>query len=162
MNEIYDRAMARLREHGVEFTIHEHDPAHTVADAQERLPFPVERFLKTVAFRIKNGGYLLAALRGEDRADYRQLASASGAKRADIVPLSPAEVIEAFGVEIGSVGPLVMSDTTQVLFDGQVPAGETIFCGMGRPDRTLEINLADLVRLTKGRIEALTRSRIGT
>ena len=43
---------AWLTARGVPFTIHEHVAAQTVADAQERLPFPFTAYLKTVAFRL--------------------------------------------------------------------------------------------------------------
>jgi Cys-tRNA(Pro)/Cys-tRNA(Cys) deacylase len=155
MFEAYEAAVALLTFHSVPFTVHEHIASRTVADAKKRLPFPSERFLKTIAFIVKDGPFVLAALRGMDGIDYRRLATASGAKRADIVRLSPEEVTEAFGVEVGSVGPLVLSREGEVLFDVLVPMAETVFCGIGRADRTLEILLADLVRITRGRVVPL-------
>src|SRR6185295_16479496 len=117
MSKVYETTVARLTTHNIPFTIHEHAPSYTVADAEERLPFPLERLLKTIAFRVKAGNYILAAARGPDRIDYRQLAAASGAKRADIVRLSPNEVAEVFGVEVGSVSPLAGQVDVAVLFD---------------------------------------------
>lgn len=152
----YEAIVAFLTERNIPFTIHEHAPSYTVADAEERLLFPLERLLKTVAFRIKTGGYLLAALRGPDRVDYRKLAAACGAKRANIVRLTPEEVAGAFGVEVGSVGPLALQEDVQVFFDTQVSTRETVFCGVGRPDRTLEIHLTDLVQITAGQILPLS------
>lgn len=156
MYEKYEAIIALLTARAIPFTIHEHVPSYTVADAGERLPFPVERLLKAIAFRIKAGGYLLAAVRGPDRIDYRKLAAASGAKRADIVRLTPEEVIDVFGMEIGSVSPIPLREGVAVLFDTQVPTEATVFCGIGRADRTLEILLADLVPITEGRIVPLT------
>jgi Cys-tRNA(Pro)/Cys-tRNA(Cys) deacylase len=160
VHEVYEAIVMRLRTRGVSFTIHEHPPSHTVADAGERLPFPVERLLKTIAFKTKAGGYLLAAVRGPDRIDYRKLAAASGTKRADVVRLTPAEVAEVFGVEVGSVSPIVPDrEGVKVFFDRQVPMDETVFCGIGRADRTLEIQLMDLVQITQGHILSLVDSR---
>ncbi len=51
-----------------------------VAHAQGHLLFPLGRLLKTVAFKVKDKGYVLAALRGLDRIDYRKLAAACGTK----------------------------------------------------------------------------------
>ncbi len=148
----YEAIVALLAAHGIPFTIHEHAPSYTVADAKERLLFPLERLLKTIAFKIKAGGYVLAAVRGPDRIDYRKLASACRTKRAEVVRLTPEEVIEVFEVEVGSVSPIAMQEGVQVFFDTRVPTDETVFCGIGRPDRTLEIRLMDLVQITQGQI----------
>jgi prolyl-tRNA editing enzyme YbaK/EbsC (Cys-tRNA(Pro) deacylase) len=78
MYKMYEATVELLTSQDVPFTIHEHPPSHTVADAEERLPFPVERLLKAIAFKLKAGGYILAATRGPDRIDYRKLAAASG------------------------------------------------------------------------------------
>jgi Cys-tRNA(Pro)/Cys-tRNA(Cys) deacylase len=149
---MYDEILALLASSGVPFTIHEHIPSFTFADAKAQLDFPLERLLKTVAFKHKTGALILVALRGQDRVDYRRLAEALGAKRADIVRLSPEEVFAAYGVEVGSVGPISLRADVRVLFDAQSPTAQTVFCGIGRPDRTLEIRLADLVLITHARI----------
>lgn len=155
MNTTFEAIIALLTERGVPYTIHEHEPSYTVADAGERLPFPAERLLKTVAFRIKTGGYILAAVRGPDRIDYRKLAAASSAKRADIVRLTPEEVASVFGMEVGSLSPITLQGEPAIFFDTQVPTEETVFCGIGRADRTLEIHLTDLLQITGGQVLAL-------
>lgn len=152
MNNTFEAIVNILTTRDVSYKVHEHVPSYTFADAEERLPFPAERLLKTVAFRIKNGAYLLAAVRGSDRLDYRKLAAASGAKRADIVRLTPEEVKDVFGIEAGSLSPIALHGEPKVFFDMQVPNEETVFCGIGRADRTLEIHLADLVQITGGKV----------
>jgi Cys-tRNA(Pro)/Cys-tRNA(Cys) deacylase len=148
--EKYEAIVTLLTAHRVPFTIHEHIPSYTVADAQEHLLFPLERLLKTVAFKVKARGYVLAAVRGPDRIDYRKLAAACGTKRTHVVRLTPEEVTEVFEVEVGSVSPIALREHVEVFFDNRVPTQETVFCGIGRPDRTLEIDLMDLVQITRG------------
>lgn len=159
MYETYEAIVRLLTASSVPFTIHEHTPSYTVADAEAYLYFPLERLLKTIAFRIRSGDYILAAVRGLDRIDYRKLAAASGTKRTDVFRLTPEEVAKVFNVEIGSVSPILLQDGVRILFDTQVPTQETVFCGIGRPDRTLEIQLADLVKITQGQIVPLTGDR---
>jgi Cys-tRNA(Pro)/Cys-tRNA(Cys) deacylase len=115
------------------------------------LLFPLERLLKTVAFKVKARGYVLAAVRGPDHIDYRKLAAACGTKRTHVLRLTPVEVAEVFEVEVGSVSPIASPERVEVFFDNRVPTQETVFCGIGRPDRTLEIDLMDLVQITHGR-----------
>ena len=156
MYETYEAIVQSLTAGSLPFTIHEHAPSYTVADAEAYLDFPLERLLKTIAFRIRSGGYILAAGRGPDRIDYRKLAAACGTKRTDIFRLTPAEVMQTFNVEVGSVSPILLQDDVRILFDTKVPTHETVFCGIGRPDRTLEILLTDLLQITQGRIAPLT------
>jgi Cys-tRNA(Pro)/Cys-tRNA(Cys) deacylase len=153
---MYETIIKLLTASNISFTIHEHAPSFTVADAEAYLDFPLERLLKTIAFRIRSGDYILAAVRGPDRIDYRKLAAACGTKRTDIFRLTPEEILQAFNVEVGSVSPILLQDGVRILFDTKVPTHETVFCGIGRPDRTLEIQLTDLVQITKGRIAPLT------
>ena len=156
MYEAYEAIVQLLTASDVPFTIHEHIPSYTFADAEAYLHFPLERLLKTIAFRIRSGSYILAAVQGPDRIDYRKLAAACGTKRTEVFRLTPEEVVQAFSVEVGSVSPLLLQDGVRILFDTKVPTRETVFCGIGRPDRTLEIQLADLIQITKGQILSLT------
>ncbi len=158
MYPVYDTELALLSASNLPYAIHEHIISQTVADARERLNFPLERLLKTVAFKDKVGRYYLAAVRGPDRIDYRKLAEATGVKRSDLAQLSPTEIIAAFGVEAGSVSPLLSQTGAVALFDAQVPTQATVFCGIGRPDRTLEILLSDLLQITKGRVCPLVKN----
>jgi Cys-tRNA(Pro)/Cys-tRNA(Cys) deacylase len=151
--EKYEEIVRLLAANSVPFTIHEHIPSYTFADAKEYLHFPLERLLKTVAFKVKTRGYVLAAVRGPDHIDYRKLAAACGTKRTQVIRLTPEEVTEVFEVEVGSVSPIVSperEERVKVFFDNQVPTQETVFCGIGRPDRTLEIRLVDLAQITRG------------
>jgi Cys-tRNA(Pro)/Cys-tRNA(Cys) deacylase len=155
--EMYETLLVLLHERGTSFTIHEHAASHTYAEAMANLSFPAERLLKTVAFRLRSGETVLVALRGQDRVDYRRLAEALNTKRTDISSLSPDEVLAALGIEPGAVAPIPLNAWTQVLFDSGVTRSETIFTGIGRTDRTLEIMLDELVPITGGRIAPIAR-----
>ncbi len=63
--ETEERTIALLLRRGVAFRVHAHPVAASVLEATEQLPFPADRFLKTLAFRATGGGWILAALRGE-------------------------------------------------------------------------------------------------
>jgi Cys-tRNA(Pro)/Cys-tRNA(Cys) deacylase len=157
-------AYLRLREivtrAGVPHLIHEHRETRTINDAARNLPFPVERIVKTIAFRTRSGGIVLAALRGTRRVDYARLAALAGVNRRDISSISPEEVRGLIGVEPGSVSPIMPLEGADLYIDDDVLAIiPTLYCGFGRPDRTLEIAAADLVRLTSGRVAPFSRSR---
>jgi Cys-tRNA(Pro)/Cys-tRNA(Cys) deacylase len=141
-----EQIVERLTSRGVAFTIHEHVVARTVADALERLPFSPDAYLKTVAFRLKAGGWVLAALRGADRVDYRGLAAALGVGRRDLHQMTPDEILTDLGYPLGGVGPVPTNAQTRTVFDSvAVEQLDTVYCGAGQPDRTLEARIADLI-----------------
>lgn len=157
-----DTAFRRLAEiverSGHPFVLHAHAATRTVEDAAQNLSFEVARIVKTVAFRTRNDGVVLAALRGTRKVAYPRLAALVGINRRDLAPLSPAEVRERLGGEPGSVSPLPLRQDAIVLIDDDVlTILPTIYCGIGRADRTLEIAPTDLVRLTSGRIGNFSR-----
>jgi Cys-tRNA(Pro)/Cys-tRNA(Cys) deacylase len=146
-----EQIVEHLSLRGVPFTIHAHVEARTVADALERLPFSPDAYLKTVAFRLKAGGWVLAALRGADRVDYRGLAAALGVGRRDLHQMTPDEVEADLGYPLGGVGPVPTNAETRTVFDAvAVQNLDTVFCGAGRPDRTLEARIADLIAACGG------------
>jgi Cys-tRNA(Pro)/Cys-tRNA(Cys) deacylase len=157
--QAYETIIRLLREKAIPFTLHEHEVARTVAEAEERLPFPKEQFLKTVVFRIKNAGWVLVGARGHESIDYRKLAAAFGVKRGDVVRASAEEIEGQLGYEIGGVCPIPLEDGVQAVIDSGTTAMDVVFCGTGRNDRTLEIRLQDLLRLTQARVLPLVRER---
>ena len=153
-----EQIVERLTSHGVAFTIHEHVVARTVADALERLPFSPDAYLKTVAFRLKAGGWVLAALRGADRVEYRGLATALGVGRRDLHQMTPDEIAADLGYPIGGVGPVPTNVQTRTVFDAlAVEQLDTVFCGAGREDRTLEARIADLVAACDGLVAPIAQ-----
>jgi len=153
-----ERIVERLRARGVPFTIHEHVVSRTVADAMALLDFSPDAFLKTIAFRLKRGGWALAALRGRDRVDYRALASALGVSRRDLHAMEPAEILADLGYPVGGVGPVPPNDATRVIFDSRAVAElDVVYCGAGREDRTLEVRLGDLIPACDGLVAPIAQ-----
>ena len=153
-----DGIVQQLTARGVAHTIHEHVVSRTVADAMALLPFDPNAYLKTVAFRLKAGGWVLAALRGADRVDYKGLAAALGVGRRDLHQLTPEEVAADLGYPIGGVGPVPPNAQTRTIFDqAAVDVLDTVYCGAGREDRTLEVRLADLIRACDGLIAPISQ-----
>lgn len=154
----FHRLVEIVERSGVPFVLHAHAATRTVEDASQNLSFDVARIVKAVAFRTRNGGLVLAALRGVRRVDYPRLAALVGVNRRDLAPLSPEEVREFLGVEPGSVSPLPLREDAAVFIDDDVlTILPTVYCGIGRPDRTLELAPVDLVRLTGGRIGGFSK-----
>jgi len=147
-----------VEQSGVHFRLHEHQATRTMEDAAQNLTFDTTRIVKTVAFRTRSGQTVLAAVRGIRRVDYARLAALVGVNRRDLAALSPDEVREQLGVEPGSVSPLPLIDEAIVLIDEDIlTILPTLYCGIGRSDRTLEIAPDALVRLANGRVGGFSR-----
>lgn len=164
-------ALKSLVEEGgsVAHVVHEHKPTRTMQDAAQNLRFDVTRIVKTVAFRTRDGRLVLAALPGILRVDYARLSALVGVGRRDLSALSPQEVLDWLGVEPGSVSPLALAlpevlpraKGALLLMDDEVlTIVPTLYCGMGRPDRTLELAAEDLLRLSGGRLAGFSRGVI--
>jgi Cys-tRNA(Pro)/Cys-tRNA(Cys) deacylase len=155
---VFDRLAALVRQSGLPHVLHSHMATRTMDDAARNLSFDLTRIVKTIAFRTRADGLILAALRGTSRVAYPLLAALVGKSRRDLAPLSPDEVVSRLGVEPGSVSPVPLEETAVVYVDaGVLDIAPTLYCGLGRPDRTLEIAPTDLVRLAGGRTGRFSR-----
>lgn len=140
--------LALVEKSGLPHAVHAHRPTRTMREAADNLDFDPARIVKTVAFRTRADGLVLAALPGPLRVDYAKLARLAGLNRRDLFPLSPEEVPERLGVEPGSVSPLPLWPGALLCLDETVLAiTPSLYCGLGRPDRTLELAPADLLAL---------------
>ena len=149
-NMIYEHILDLLAQENVRHQIHEHTPSVTFQDAADYLDFPLDRLLKTIAFRVKNGIWVLAAVLGADRVDYKKLAAHLRISREKLVRLTPEQVVSELGYQVGAVAPFPTNAHTKVVFDSGTLTLGNVFCGTGRNDRTLEIAITDLVRLSGG------------
>ncbi len=140
---------ALLRAAGVPFTLHEHPPLRTAQENRDHLPFPPDAMLKTVAFQIKQAGWVLVAVGGAERVDYRRLAAALGVKRGQIVQPPPEMLEGELGFQVGGVCPVPPGPGILVVLDTQALAMDTIYCGSGRNDLTIQLTMRDLLQLVQ-------------
>jgi Cys-tRNA(Pro)/Cys-tRNA(Cys) deacylase len=153
----YEKTMQLLEESGVTYTMHEHRPFLTVADMEEHLPFPREQFLKTLAFKIKNSFWVLAAMKGDARVDYRKIAAAFGISRSHIIRPDPEEISGALGMAAGGVCPIPTGGDVRVVVDSEARTMGRVYCGGVRNDRTLEIGMDDLLRVSGAQVAPIVR-----
>lgn len=149
--DVFRHLAARIAQSGLPHVVHVHAPTRTVAEAEANLDFDTSRIVKTIAFALRGGGLVLAALRGTRRVAYPALAGLLGVGRRDLSALSPEEVLARLGVAPGSVSPLLAQGRGRLLVDADVlTIRPTLYCGLGRADRTLEIAPEDLVAAAGG------------
>jgi Cys-tRNA(Pro)/Cys-tRNA(Cys) deacylase len=156
----YERVIARLDVAGVAYRLLDHPPFRTVADIEADGRFPMTTIVKTVVFRLKAGPWLLVALHGLARVDYRKLAAALGVKRGDIRNVPPEEVEAELGYEVGGVPPIPPTPEVRVVFDQAITTLAVITCGTGLRTQTLEIAMPDLLALIQPVVADVAEARI--
>lgn len=152
------RVMKMLREAGAVFTLHEHPPVRTIQEAHLLAGHLTHNLLKTVVFKIKDGPWILAAVAGSSRIDYRKLALAFGVRRTELRAVSPREVEDVLGFEVGGVGPFALREDVEVIFDDFAAPLKSVFCGSGRNTQTIQIHFEEVAALPRVRIGSIVRS----
>lgn len=132
---------------GRPFTLHTHPAVRTIDEAEATVPHLTHNLLKTVVFQVKGAHWILAAVNGHDRIDYKELARAFGVNRRQIRSVSPDAVEARLGFEVGGIGPFPINDTVKVVLDRSLADIGTIFCGSGKNTVTVEMAIQDLIDL---------------
>lgn len=138
------------------FEVHDHDPVVSFNEAQRLLPFDPDAMVKSLAFRLPGDRYAIAAMRAAERADYKKIADALGVRRADLHMATDMELAQFLAMVPGGVVPLPINEA-RVVIDSGVTAMETIYCGTGRNDSTLQIRSAELVRVSRCTLRDLVK-----
>jgi Cys-tRNA(Pro)/Cys-tRNA(Cys) deacylase len=121
-----------------------------------KIGMPLEQVFKTLVCRLQDGEHVFAVVPGGDEVDLKKLASAAGAKKAELAPLAEVEPLTGYvrgGVTvIGAKKPFrAFADETIELFDEV-----SLSAGM----RGLQIVLApaDYLRATSAIFADLTKA----
>jgi Cys-tRNA(Pro)/Cys-tRNA(Cys) deacylase len=154
----YATVIEMLEGSGAAYRIHHHAAVTTIEEAHRKVPHLTRNLLKTVAFEIKPAAWVLAAVGGRDRIDYRRLADAVGVNRRALRSMAPDQVESELGFAVGGVGPFPVRDDVRVVFDAAIQPSTQVFCGSGMNTRTVEINAADLIALSGGMVHSIVKT----
>jgi Cys-tRNA(Pro)/Cys-tRNA(Cys) deacylase len=121
----------------------------------EKIGMPSEQVFKTLVARGDRSGVLMAAIPANTELDLKALASASGNKKVELVPVK--EVLGLTGYIRGGVSPVgvrkpypLYVDETAILFD-------TISVSAGMRGCQMILAPDDLLRITEGRYAAIAK-----
>lgn len=153
----YEQILALLNIAGLPYQLHEHEAVRTVAEVEEKLPSLVDKMLKTIAFKMRDGRYVLAGLRGHDRLDYRKLAAALQVNRRQVASMSPQAVEAELGFQVGGVGPFALHQDVLLFFDENLCDQNPVNFGSGKNTVTIEMSFNDLQQVTHGRVVPLAK-----
>lgn len=149
------RILSVLDSKGIQYTVHPYS-AHSITEAGGS-PLPLDLIAKTVVFRVKDLGLVLAVLKATDKVDYRKVARLLKVSRSEITLAPPDEVLSSLSCTYGNVSPIDPNQQAIVLVDSGLSNLSTVYCGAGADGRTLGLLFSDLIRATKAQPLDLAR-----
>lgn len=113
------------------------------------------RMFKTLIADV-DGRLVAALVPVSGQLDPRRLASAVDGRLATLADPTAAE--RAAGSVVGAISPLAMRRLLPTVIDGSAIGHRTVFVSAGRRGLQVELDPADLVRLTGARVAAIARA----
>ena len=136
-----ERARAHLQKHGLEDRIKEFTVSSaTVALAAQALGCEPERIAKSLSFE-KGDGAILVLAAGDARIDNRKYKEEFGTKAK---MLTPEEVKELIGHEVGGVCPFAVNEGVKVCLDKSLKKYDTVYPACGSSNSAIPLTIAEL------------------
>jgi Cys-tRNA(Pro)/Cys-tRNA(Cys) deacylase len=138
-------AIKWLKAHGVDIDVLPYEFTEVGADhAAEAVDRPLEAVCKTLVVEAAGQSYHIAIIPGDQRIDLRLMASAIGAKHADLAESTAAEKVT--GYRIGGISPFGTRRKLPTVIEESLLALDRIVVNGGRRGVLLELATDDLVR----------------
>ncbi|MBY3554287.1 Cys-tRNA(Pro) deacylase [Modestobacter lapidis] len=154
-------AVRTLERAGVAFSLHQYDPAAVGSGAHGHgevavlaLGADAARVFKTLVARV-DGTLTVAIVPVSGRLDLKALAAAAGGRKAAMA--EPEDAERATGYVRGGISPLGQRTALPTVVDDSALGFGTVLVSAGRRGLQVELDPADLVRLTRARTAAITR-----
>lgn len=143
-----EKVLAVFRAHGLEAIEFEPGSTHTVQLAAERHGVEPARIAKSLLFKDRTNTYTLVVCPGDKRIASGVLKRILGAK---VSMTDPEETERVTGFRPGGVGPFALEGVT-ILLDRDLGRYESVFPAAGTDASSVRTTLAELARITGGRI----------
>lgn len=123
-------------------------PTPTVIAAAKAMNVPADAIIKSVLFIIRRQDPLLIIASGERQISQRLVADHLSVGKKQVKVARPAEVLAITGYPVGGVPPFGHQQPIPTWIDPAVLEQERVYGGGGEETALLELNTADLVRIT--------------
>jgi Cys-tRNA(Pro)/Cys-tRNA(Cys) deacylase len=153
-------ATVALTQAKVPFEVHayDHDPAAASygTEAAEAMGVAPDRVFKTLLADV-DGKTAVAVVPVSGSLDLKALAGALGGKKAAMT--DPAAAERSTGYVLGGISPLGQRRKLPTVIDESALAFTTVYCSAGKRGLEVEVDPADLVRLTGAVTAPIARAR---
>ena len=123
-------------------------------ECDEFIGAPYDQSFKTLVMEGKSGGYFVFVVPIEKEVDRKAAAKAVGEKTVDMIHVK--DITKITGYVRGGCSPLGMKKPYPVVFDASAGEFEEIYVSGGRIGLTLKVPLADLLKVTGGKLADIT------
>ena len=145
----------------IPYTVHQyfHDPAVNSfgKEAAEKLGLDEARVFKTLVVELDQGNLAVGIIPVSAMLNMKQFAKAAGTKKAAMADKGAVE--RATGYVLGGVSPLGQKKRLPTIIDASASAFPSIFVSAGRRGLDIELNPADLARLTGATFAGISEER---
>jgi Cys-tRNA(Pro)/Cys-tRNA(Cys) deacylase len=152
-------AINEAKKQKIPFTVHQysHNPGHSSygLEAVEALDIEASRVFKTLVVQLDNKTLSVAVVPVSSQLNMKLFAKAAEVKKAAMA--DAAQVEKTTGYVLGGVSPLGQKKRLRTIIDASAGNHETIFVSGGKRGLEIELNPADLCRLTSGSFAAIAQ-----
>lgn len=148
-------AMRIIEKEGVEYRVHEYDGgALSGVEVAVALGEDVDRVYKTLVTTAGPGKFYVFVIPVAAELDLKKAAKAAGEKAVEMLPQK--QLLPITGYIHGGCSPVGMKKLFPTFFDSSAE-GKIIFVSAGKVGMQVELPLADLLRLTNGKLADIVR-----
>lgn len=131
-----------------------HKAIHTAEEASKERNVPVSMGVKSLIFKINKNDFNLILVRGDKRANLKELKKLLQVKNIRLA--SSEEVLEISGCQIGSVHPFGNLMNLEIIMDSSILENEIIDFNIGQHTHSCEMKTKDFIQLLNPRILEFT------
>lgn len=152
----YKKILEFLSHQGVDFEISEHRPVHTSKEAAEERGENMAQGAKALLLKTSEGDFLIAAIRGDKKLDFRKLKKYLEVK--DIRFASPEEVKGIMGCKVGACYPIGNIIGIRVVADEDLGWQGIISFNPGLHDKTITMKLKDYIKTVRPEVVDISKA----
>lgn len=147
------RVQAALANFGLDLEVVElPDSTRTAPEAAAAIGCTVEQIVKSLIFKTKSGKPMLITTSGGNRVNEKRIREIIGEK---IARADADFVREVTGYPIGGVPPIAHIQQIETIIDEDLLQYPEIWAAAGTPNAVFRLDPAQLVRMTKGKVEKI-------
>jgi len=141
---VFEKIVRMLNKAGVRYELLEHEPVRTAQEASKIRGTNIKEGVKAIIFSADQKPVLIA-VSGNRRIDPKAFKKTYRVK--DLRLLTPHEVIELTGLEVGAIPPLGKVMRLPTYLDVAVLENDTVVFNAGSHTRSVKMKSEDLVKL---------------
>lgn len=142
----------------IEYKVVHHKPIQTIDDVAKSLGVSADLLVKVMIFA--QGGqdsFVVAALQGSSRVDWKKLAQTLGVTRSSISLVASDKIEGITGSKLGALKPFGYDSRFKIIFDRQVIENKVVFCSAGTNTDSLVLRSRDLLEISRGKLGRISQ-----